>query len=77
MITAFVDESNYIRAMDMHFNLWDLFKILFIATNPIPVKYACNRIGLDVGGYRLPLVEPTADQKAKIDEVLKRYGLIE
>lgn len=77
MITAFVDESNYVRAMDMHFNLWDLFKVLFIATNPIPIKYACNRIGLDVGGYRLPMVEPTADQKAKIDEVLKKYGLIE
>lgn len=75
MITAFIDESNYLKAMDIHLHLWDLFKVLFITTNPIPVKYACNRIGIDVGGYRLPMIEPTDTQKAKIDEVLKKYDL--
>jgi 4-hydroxy-tetrahydrodipicolinate synthase len=76
MITAFIDESNHHKAMDIHIKLWDLFKVLFITTNPVPVKYACNRIGLDVGSYRLPLIEPTDEQKSKIDEVLKGYGLI-
>jgi 4-hydroxy-tetrahydrodipicolinate synthase len=76
MITAFVDESNYLKALDIHLHLWDLFKVLFITTNPIPVKYACNRCGIDVGGYRLPMVPPTDEQKAKIDEVLKKYDLL-
>ncbi len=76
MITAFIDESNYLKAMDIHFKLWDIFKVLFITTNPIPVKYACNRIGVDVGGYRLPMVEPTQEQKSKIDAVLSAHGLI-
>jgi 4-hydroxy-tetrahydrodipicolinate synthase len=76
MITAFIDESNYLKAMDIHFKLWDIFKVLFITTNPIPVKYACNRIGVDVGGYRLPMIEPTEEQKAQIDVVLKAHGLI-
>jgi len=72
MITAFIDESNFRKALDIHLSLWDLFKVLFITTNPIPVKYACNRIGVDVGGYRLPMCEPTAEQKRKIDEVVRR-----
>ena len=75
MITAFIDESNYLKAMDIHLHLWDLFKVLFITTNPIPIKYACNRCGIDVGGYRLPMVEPTDEQKTKIDEVLNKYDL--
>lgn len=76
MITAFIDESNYLKALDIHLKLWDIFKVLFITTNPIPVKYACNRIGVNVGGYRLPMVEPTQEQKSRIDGVLKEQGLI-
>ena len=76
MITAFIDESNWQKALDMHLHLWDLFKVLFITTNPIPVKYATNRIGIDVGGYRLPMVEPTKEQKGKIDEVLRKMGMM-
>ena len=36
--------------------LLPLFKALFTAPNPVPVKYALQKIGVDTGGVRLPLV---------------------
>ncbi len=35
------------------------FDLLKITTNPIPIKAALNLLGHEVGGYRLPMVEPT------------------
>lgn len=53
-----------------------LIKILFVETNPIPVKTAANLMGFNVGGLRLPLVEMSEKNKEKLKETLKGYGLI-
>jgi 4-hydroxy-tetrahydrodipicolinate synthase len=45
---------------------------MFVTTNPIPLKYALNRVGFAVGGPRLPLVEPDARTAAVIDAALDR-----
>ncbi len=63
-------------AMAMHYKLLDIFHKLFIVTNPIPVKYCLNKMGIDVGVYRLPMVEATAEQKTVLDAMLQQYGLI-
>ncbi|MFQ5800648.1 MAG: 4-hydroxy-tetrahydrodipicolinate synthase [Candidatus Hydrothermarchaeales archaeon] len=55
-----------------HERLSEAFDILFIDTNPIPIKYAMNSRGLGAGGYRLPLCETTAEKKKQIDGVLSR-----
>jgi 4-hydroxy-tetrahydrodipicolinate synthase len=34
------------------------FDLLKITTNPIPIKAAMNLLGHELGGYRLPMVEP-------------------
>jgi 4-hydroxy-tetrahydrodipicolinate synthase len=52
--------------------VYDLFKI---TTNPIPIKAALNLLGVDVGGYRLPLVAPTDDELARVRDCLERAGL--
>lgn len=44
---------------------------LFVTTNPIPVKYALNKLGFPVGGWRLPLCEPDADSAAKVEAMLR------
>ena len=44
-----------------------VFKAMFITTNPIPVKWAMSLIGMDMGPFRLPLVEPLAAEKARIE----------
>lgn len=54
----------------------DVINNLFIETNPIPVKAAMNMMGMNVGGYRLPLYEMKASNKAILENALKEAGLI-
>ncbi|MDP6612681.1 MAG: 4-hydroxy-tetrahydrodipicolinate synthase [Candidatus Hydrothermarchaeota archaeon] len=55
--------------------LKELLDILFIDTNPIPVKEAMNYLGLKAGGYRLPMCEISPENRNKLIEVLGKYGL--
>src|SRR5437660_651241 len=64
------------QAQTLHFRLWPLFKVLFITTNPVPVKAALALSGFDVGGLRLPLVDATAKEREAIGAVLKELALI-
>ena len=50
-----------------------LIDAMFMVSNPSPTKYALNKIGLNVGGTRLPLVMPDEKTAAAIDAVLKNY----
>jgi 4-hydroxy-tetrahydrodipicolinate synthase len=63
------------QAQAMHFRLWPLFKVLFITTNPVPVKAALALSGFDVGGLRLPLVDASAKEREQISAVLKELAL--
>lgn len=64
------------KARELHLKLLPLFKVLFIAPNPAPVKYALELIGHPVGKTRLPLVEPTATEKEQIKKVLQDLGFV-
>ena len=68
-------EGDVERAAAEHRRLQALFKVLFIVSNPIPVKYSLNKIGVNVGNPRLPLVPPDERSAAQIDEVLERYDM--
>jgi len=56
--------------------LYTLFKVIFCNTNPIPVKYALQLQGWDVGGVRLPLTNLTPSQQQEVEKVLKDLSLI-
>ncbi len=75
MINAFT-AGNVTLAAKIHAELFPLFKVLFITTNPVPVKAALNFLGLQVGGPRLPLVEATEAEKEKIRECLEQLNLV-
>ena len=51
---------------EIHEQLSDLFKALFVTTNPIPLKAALRLAGHDAGGLRLPLVEASDEETATI-----------
>jgi 4-hydroxy-tetrahydrodipicolinate synthase len=53
------------------------FELLAIQTNPIPIKAAVNLLGHEVGGYRLPMVEPTDQELARVRACLERAGVLE
>jgi len=63
------------KALSIHIRLFPLFKVLFITTNPVPLKAALNLSGFNVGKPRLPLVEATAKEKEQIQSVLKELAL--
>ena len=66
-----LQEANFLNR-----NLFDLNRILFVETNPIPVKAALAMMGMIGPEIRLPLTEPAPENKAKILNVLKDLGLV-
>ncbi len=57
--------------------LFDINRALFIESNPIPIKAAMYVAGLlDTLEYRLPLVEPSAENMKKIEEAVKKYEVV-
>jgi 4-hydroxy-tetrahydrodipicolinate synthase len=74
MIQAF-QAGDVRQALALHLRLLPLFKVLFITSNPTPVKAALSVAGFDVGGLRLPLVEATPKERDQIVAVLKELAL--
>ena len=63
------------KAAEIHRHLSPLVDALFIISNPIPVKYAVNYVGFNVGKPRLPLTEPDEKTAAFIKATLKNYKI--
>lgn len=75
MINAFFD-GRVEEARQMHLHLMPAFKDLFICTSPIPVKESLNMMGMQVGGFRLPLCEASEADRMKLEQMLRGYGLL-
>lgn len=75
MIDAFF-KGDVDKAKKIHLELLPLFRVLFITTNPIPVKAALEMVGIKVGPPRPPLCPATEPQKEEIGKVLKNLGII-
>jgi 4-hydroxy-tetrahydrodipicolinate synthase len=74
MINSFLN-GRIDEAASIHRRLLPLINALFIVSNPIPVKYAVNYIGFNVGRPRLPLTEPDEKSAAFIRDTLKNYQI--
>lgn len=75
MVDAYFD-GRVNEAQEINRKLYDIFKTMFITSNPVPVKYALNELGIKVGGVRLPLYEANEAEKAKIKASLSALGLL-
>lgn len=62
-------------AKNMHLKLYPIFKKLFMAPNPVPVKAALEKAGLIKDYVRLPLVELSDEQKKELYSVLDSIEL--
>jgi len=76
MIEAFL-AGRVQEATSIHLELIQIFRTMFIATNPVPVKRSLEYLGIDTGPVRLPLVDLTEEQAEMIKETLRHYGLLE
>jgi 4-hydroxy-tetrahydrodipicolinate synthase len=63
-------------ARSMHLDLFELCDVMFIETNPIPIKTAMAMAGLDTGELRLPLCEMAAANRALLEQALAEHGLV-
>jgi len=63
------------EAAGIHHRLLPLVNALFVVSNPIPVKYALNQVGFNVGKPRLPLTEPDDKSAAVIKDTLENYQI--
>ncbi|HEU4656626.1 MAG TPA: 4-hydroxy-tetrahydrodipicolinate synthase [Capillimicrobium sp.] len=69
-----VDEPEHRAEIDA--SLREIYAVMGVTTNPIPVKAALQMIGLRTGGLRLPLVEASDEERAEIRAVLERHGVL-
>ena len=53
------------------------YELIGVVVGPIQIKAALNMLGHEVGGLRLPLVEATDDERARIRDCLARLGVLE
>jgi 4-hydroxy-tetrahydrodipicolinate synthase len=78
-IKAMVDYAltgNLEQARKLHFQLLDLNTNLFVETNPVPIKYAMNKLKMAAGGYRPPLGELENSNKELINKTLQNLELL-
>jgi 4-hydroxy-tetrahydrodipicolinate synthase len=57
-------------ARRIHHELTPVFKALFSAPSPVPVKYALSKRGFDCRSVRLPLVELSESERAVVDQAI-------
>ena len=63
-------------AASINRELVPIFDVLFITSNPIPLKAALDMVGQPAGDPRLPLIPATEAEKTKVTAVLQQLGLV-
>jgi len=63
-------------AMAIQFKLMPVHKHLFVEANPIPLKWAMQRMGLCSGTLRLPLTPMSSQFEPLVEAALRDSGLI-
>jgi 4-hydroxy-tetrahydrodipicolinate synthase len=69
-------EDDIERARAIAGEIAPAYDLMRVSTNPIAIKAALNLLGHDVGGYRLPLVPPTAAELEQVRACLAHLGLL-
>ena len=74
MVVAAAD-GRHDDAQAIHERLLPLVDILFIESNPIPVKFALNEVGVTAGEPRLPLIPASQAAQAAIRAELAKHRI--
>jgi len=69
-------QGDFSRAREIHRRYHSLMEINFVESNPIPVKAALAEMDLLEPVWRLPLVPPKAENRARIRAVLESLELV-
>jgi 4-hydroxy-tetrahydrodipicolinate synthase len=69
-------EGHWEEARDLHYWLLEINEVLFIETNPAPVKAALGMMGLIAPDLRLPLAPISTASEERLRTVMEKYGLL-
>jgi 4-hydroxy-tetrahydrodipicolinate synthase len=75
-IARLANKNDFEGARKLQRRWLPLMQVNFVEANPIPVKWAMGVMGLLDPVYRLPMVEPSAGSKQKIEQALESAGLM-
>jgi 4-hydroxy-tetrahydrodipicolinate synthase len=75
MCAAF-EKGDIKKAQGLHYKMLNLIKMMFIETNPIPVKTSMGLMKMIDPQMRLPLCDMLPENKEKLVKALKDYKLI-
>ncbi len=72
-----VDSGDLAEGRRLHYELAELNEAVFWDINPIPIKYLMWRLGLlATDEHRLPMVPPTPELAARLDDLLARSPVL-
>ncbi|OEU74593.1 MAG: 4-hydroxy-tetrahydrodipicolinate synthase [Desulfuromonadales bacterium C00003107] len=75
-LVAAIEDGHWEDARQKHFDLLDIHNIMFIESNPTPVKAALELMNLCKAGVRLPLVTMQPQSVKQLKTVMARHDLI-
>lgn len=75
-MVRYANAGDYQKAYDLHYELYNLMKVLFIETNPTPTKYALDLMGRPAGPLRMPLAPIQAPSEVEVRKVLEELSLL-
>ena len=78
LVSSMHDEwfkGNYEEAMKTNYKLSNINDLLFIESNPSPVKFAASILGMCENEIRLPLAKINKENEAKISEEIENLSL--
>ena len=75
MVNSILNDD-YTRAFELHYEMLDVIRALFIESNPVPVKTAMNLMGLPSGPFRQPLCDMKDENLEILKKALKDSDLI-
>jgi 4-hydroxy-tetrahydrodipicolinate synthase len=70
------EQGQWEKAHDLHYHLLEINEILFVETNPAPVKAALGMMSLIEPELRLPMAPISEQNMAKLRAVMEKYELI-
>ena len=76
-LVSSVMSGDFQTALKIHNDLFELNKVLFCESKPIPIKAAMYLSGLlDSLEFRLPLTNPSNETLDKLEKILKKYEVV-
>ena len=69
-------QDQWLQALAIHRELFEFCRVMFLETNPIPVKAALKMLGRDTGAMRLPMCEPAPETMTALKKALAAQRLL-